>query len=107
LYQLRVVGRVTELNMKFYGSVEELQALVQSCGVAGRWDFREDHRFFAFRGRSGEVLNWWPKTGTVVVQQGRSNSAFRMRLMQLIGDNSRQLPLFAAASPSDRNDQHA
>jgi hypothetical protein len=92
--------------MKFYGSVEDLQALVQHCDVSGRWDFREDHRFYAFRAGSGEALNWWPKTGTVLVQ-GRPNEEFRSRLMQLISDDPRPPPLFTAALPSNSDDRHA
>lgn len=64
----------------FHGSFEELKDLVQRTGVAGTWaDKQAENGPYCFRGRAGEVLNWWDTTGTVTIQ-GRHTDSFKAKL---------------------------
>jgi hypothetical protein len=65
--------------MKHFGSIEDLKSVVSGCDVQGRWFWREDHRFHCFRAPTGEALNWWPKTGTLVIQ-GSPNAELQAAL---------------------------
>jgi hypothetical protein len=52
---------------KFHGTLEELKAAVDSCGVKGEWKANEKANNHAFRGRTGEILNWWRNsTGSAI-----------------------------------------
>ena len=52
---------------KFHGDASELEAAVASTGRAGEWEKKETGQH-CFRAKTGEVLNWWPKTGTWTTQ---------------------------------------
>lgn len=56
------------MNMKYNGSLARLQKIVQDCGVFGVWRRLEQPRGYQFRSRNGEIMNWWPSTGTVYFQ---------------------------------------
>ena len=63
--------------MKFYGSLDELKDVVTACGWAGEWSKRtEPVKVHVFRGEGGQVLNWWPGSGTVNFQ-GKRQEEFR------------------------------
>jgi len=53
--------------MKWKGKIEELQLILSSAGVRGKWseDGKGKH---IFRGDDDGILNWWPKTGTIQCQ---------------------------------------
>lgn len=53
--------------MKFLGAHEELMRRVQSTGFVGVWK-EGANGVHQFRASTGEVLNWWPRTGTVSAQ---------------------------------------
>jgi hypothetical protein len=63
---------------KFRDSIDELQAKVKHCGLDGDWRLHTKQKFYQFRAKSGEVLNWWPGTGTVNFQ-GENPERFRDR----------------------------
>lgn len=64
---------------KFHGSIDELKAAVDSCGLVGNWSDNAKANNYSFRGRTGEVLNWWPSSGTLQFQ-GANADAFRTSL---------------------------
>lgn len=70
---------------QFHGTLEELKAAVETCGLAGEWTERaENGGHFCFRAKTGEVFNWWPSRGTVNLQ-GRNQDAFRDKLTAALG----------------------
>lgn len=82
---------------QFLGELDDLKAAVESCGLTGDWRGNEATNNHSFRGRSGEILNWWPKKGTLQFQ-GKNQDAFRAALSSAISDNSAASQLSAAAS---------
>ncbi|MEF3366159.1 nucleotide-binding protein [Methylocystis sp. 9N] len=72
--------------MKFHGELDELQQYVKFAGREGDWsdDGKGCHRF---RSRSGDILNWWPKTGTVSCQ-GKRADALAADLTRIIGEKA-------------------
>lgn len=52
---------------KFHGDFSELEAAVTAVGRSGEWETKETGQH-CFRAKTGEVLNWWPKTGTWTAQ---------------------------------------
>lgn len=56
---------------KFKGLPEELYAAVERTGVAGEW--AAEGKKHSFRGKGGEILNWWENTGTLQYQGQRQN----------------------------------
>lgn len=60
---------------KFHGDFAELEAAVSAAGRAGEWEEKETGQR-CFRAKTGEVLNWWPKTGTWTAQ-GANVEAFQ------------------------------
>jgi hypothetical protein len=69
--------------MKHRGTLSVLKAAVADCGLAGAWSYREQNRYYVFYAESGEVVNWWPRTGTVNMQ-GVANVAMMARLEQML-----------------------
>jgi hypothetical protein len=53
---------------KFHGSLDQLKAAVAACELEGEWSENTQNRFHSFHAETGEVLNWWPSTGTVQFQ---------------------------------------
>ena len=64
------------MKSKYSGSIDKLKELVAACDLTGEWAENTKHRFHSFHAESGEVLNWWPGTGTVQFQ-GENSDAFR------------------------------
>ena len=56
------------MNPKYKCSLLGLQNAVLDCGVSGDWSWRDRERLHRFRSDEGEILHWWPSTGTVVFQ---------------------------------------
>jgi predicted nucleotide-binding protein len=82
----------------FHGNIEELSALVGSCGIVGEWtEHTENGVRHSFRGRTGEMLNWWPSKGTVNFQ-GKNQEEFRQKLDTALGAPPQPKP--AVASPA-------
>src|SRR5258707_7815666 len=52
---------------KFDGTIEELQVLVKSAGLKGKWEDDGQGKCI-FRSNDGGVLNWWPSKGTIQLQ---------------------------------------
>lgn len=70
---------------QFHGTVDELKAAVDACGLAGDWVERaENGGHHSFRAKTGEVFNWWPSKGTVNFQ-GKNQDAFRNKLAAALG----------------------
>lgn len=86
--------------MNFRGSVEDIKEIVAACGLEGRWGWRADHRFYAFRATSGETLAWWPRAGSLLVE-GRLADRFKQKLKARI--DALQFPLLAMAQPAHHN----
>ena len=61
---------------KFHGSLDELKAAVAACELEGEWSENTVNGFHSFHAESGEVLNWWPSTGTVQFQ-GKRQEEFK------------------------------
>lgn len=57
--------------MKFHGELGELKARLEPLGLAGSWAEGKGG-LHQFRARSGEILNWWPQTGTLSTQGSNS-----------------------------------
>jgi predicted nucleotide-binding protein len=54
--------------IKLHVSLDELKATVAACELEGDWSENTKNHFYSFHAESGEVLNWWPSTGTVQFQ---------------------------------------
>ena len=68
---------------KFHGELDELKQLVTSTGKSGTWsEGKNGHQ--CFRAKSGEILNWWPSSGTVSFQ-GSSPEIFEAAFCQAQG----------------------
>lgn len=63
----------------FHGTIDELKEAVGACGLAGEWIANIATNCHSFRGKTGEVLNWWPTKGTLQFQ-GKNQDAFRAAL---------------------------
>jgi hypothetical protein len=74
-------GDMMEMSMvhKFNGTFNELQELIKSAGLSGKWKDRGqvNHRF---RSNDGGVLSWWPSNGSIQIQ---GQNAARMKLENL------------------------
>jgi hypothetical protein len=55
-------------------------AVVAACDLEGEWSENLKNKFHAFHAETGEVLNWWPSTGTVQFQ-GKYPQAFQTRFL--------------------------
>ena len=64
------------MAVKFHGEKSELLAAVENCGLQGSWSDSADGTKCSFRGKTGEILNWWPSSGTVQFQ-GKNADGFR------------------------------
>jgi hypothetical protein len=53
---------------RFHGTLEQLKAAVAACNLTGEWSDVPQNGQHCFRARTGEVLNWWPSTGTLQFQ---------------------------------------
>lgn len=51
---------------KFRGELTALQAAVGATGRTGAWEEKSGKH--CFRAKTGEVLNWWPSSGTIQCQ---------------------------------------
>lgn len=80
--------------MKFLGNLDTLQAAVASCHRMGEWT--EIGNKHCFRARTGEILNWWPSTGTIQFQ-GANPAAFEAALSASVESPS---PVAKATSPT-------
>jgi predicted nucleotide-binding protein len=63
--------------MKFHGDPESLHVAVNGCQLVGEWT--ETGNKHCFRAKTGEVLNWWPGTGTLQFQ-GTNAATFEAAL---------------------------
>lgn len=68
--------------MKFHGEIDELKAHVEQAGRTGEWS--GDASKWVFRSKSGEIINWWPKTGTLQCQ-GQRHDQLETDLATTIG----------------------
>ena len=82
---------------KFHGTLDELKAAVDACGLIGEWRNNEKGGNHSFRARSGEILNWWPSKGTLQFQ-GHNQDGFRAALSGLIAGATPTTPVSAAAN---------
>lgn len=82
---------------KFHGSLDELKTGVENCGLKGDWRDNEKASNHSFRGRTGEILNWWPGKGTLQFQ-GQNQDAFRAALMSALAGATPPTAVSAAAN---------
>ncbi len=58
----------------FFGKLEKLQEVVKTCGFKGSWtDIEYGH---SFRGEGKQILNFYPKKGTILFQ-GKNTGNFK------------------------------
>jgi predicted nucleotide-binding protein len=76
---------------QFLGTVQELQAAVATCGIPGVWQDSNNGQCHTYRGKAGEVLNWWPAKGTLQFQ-GKNMDSFRAKLSAASSDESPPSP---------------
>ncbi|MDH5824281.1 nucleotide-binding protein [Luteimonas sp. RD2P54] len=76
--------------MKFHGELADLVAQVEQLGLAGTWQENAEAGVHQFRAKSGEILNWWPRTGTLSTQ-GANSVAFKEAVLKVLGD-AREVP---------------
>src|SRR5258708_3749350 len=71
---------------KFHGDIEELKAAVEAAGQNGTWAEKNNGtaRLYSFRSRTGQILNWWPSSGTLQFQGG-NNEEFQEKLSTALG----------------------
>ena len=55
------------MAIKHEGTIEELQALLKTAGLKGKWE-DDNQGKHTFRSSDGGVLNFWPSKGTVQIQ---------------------------------------
>jgi predicted nucleotide-binding protein len=62
---------------RFDGTLEELKEVVAATGLSGFWAAKNAKGSdpYQFRAKTGEILNWWPSTGTISCQ-GKNQEAF-------------------------------
>jgi hypothetical protein len=62
--------------IKVHCTLDQLMAAVAACELEGIWSENTKDNFYSFHAQTGEVLNWWPSTGTVQFQ-GKCSEKFR------------------------------
>ena len=72
---------------KFHGELDELKARVESCGLQGVWRYEDEAAKHSFRANTGEILNWWPKTGTINYQ-GQNKESFASAISKALEGDS-------------------
>ena len=70
--------------MKFHGSFDELKRHVEYIARQGDWS--GDDTKWCFRSKTGEILNWWPKTGTLQ-PQGQNSDKLQADLAKSFGSS--------------------
>jgi hypothetical protein len=90
------VWKIMEMK-KFNGTLYRLQRAVAECKIAGEWSERPENAARYFRARTGEILAWWPTTGTLVFQ-GKNPETFRHRLTKVL--KAPPTPVKAASRPA-------
>lgn len=74
----------------FSGGIEELKNQVNNCEIFGEWEESNQGDKYTFRGKGGEILNWWPKKGTLQFQ-GKGIDTFKEKLsMNMSSGNGKQ-----------------
>jgi predicted nucleotide-binding protein len=66
------------------GTLEQLKAAVAACGLNGDWSETPSNGLHRFRAKTGEILNWWPSTGTIQFQ-GTGEAPFETQLDAVLG----------------------
>lgn len=77
--------------MKFHGNFEELAAHVATIGLVGAWS-EGANGMRQFRAKSGEILCWWPGTGTLLAQ-GANKNAFELAVADTLNDGTAPSPV--------------
>ena len=70
--------------MKFNGSIDELKKHVDYISRQGDWS--GDDTKWCFRSKIGELINWWPKTGTLQLQ-GQGQDKLQTDLARSFGSS--------------------
>jgi len=68
---------------KFHGDFEQLSNAVETAGVQGNWTDGNNNSK-SFRGKRGEILNWWEKSGSLVFQ-GKHKAEFEAKVLPKLG----------------------
>lgn len=71
------------MKLKYSGSLPRFQKNVRDCSVFGEWHPLEPAGGYQFRSTMGEIMNWWPSTGTVFFQ-GRSGPLQRRLITMFV-----------------------
>lgn len=83
------------MKSKYSGSLDELKAVVDACKMTGDWSENAKNRFHSFHAWTGEVLNWWPSTGTIQFQ-GKRAEEFRALFYNSLGADGPESDLKAS-----------
>jgi predicted nucleotide-binding protein len=76
---------------QFHGSLDALRAAVAGCNFVGEWSETPQNGLHSFRAKTGEVLNWWPRKGTVQFQ-GKNQEEFKGLLATALGTPRASVP---------------
>ena len=52
----------------YLGKIERLKYEVAQCGLSGTWTHDGQHGRATFTTALRQILNWWPKKGTLQIQ---------------------------------------
>src|SRR4051812_21892790 len=85
------------MAIRFEESIEELQALLKTAGLKGKWE-DDGQGKHTFRSNDGGVLNWWPTRGTVQLQ-GQDKAKSRLE-KALRGEGAKAKGEFEQRTPS-------
>lgn len=85
------------MTQVFHGTADELRGLVEATGLQGEWKENVETKQHTFRGKTGEVLNWWPSKGTLSFQ-GKNIQGFEALFTETVRTKGQVAPAAAAAT---------
>lgn len=66
-----------------FGEFDELEEAVRLSGISGQWQPPGQNGLMQFRGRAGEIMNWYPSTGKLLFQ-GKNPERLEKKVIELL-----------------------